>query len=96
MIEFLVFVVTGFAVSLSVWYLLEALPGGAVRFERGTLREYGILHAAIAYVFAGPVLTLTTAFANDARFAQLCVGFFVSVFWSVVLGMTIVGLVLSF
>lgn len=96
MIELLVFLVTGFAVSLAAWYLFEALPGAAIRFESRTIGEYGLLHSGIAYAFAGPVLALSTIITKPAGFSKALAGISISILWSVALGMTIIGIVLSF
>lgn len=95
MIELLVFAVTGFAISLAAWFLMDALPGARVRFERETLGEYGLFHSGIAFAFAGPVITLDNAISRSSGLVRFSVGFAIALLWAIALGMTVIGLVLS-
>lgn len=95
MIELLVFAVTGFAISLAAWFLMDALPGAAVRFERQTVSEYGLFHSGIAFALAGPVITLDNAVSRSSGLLRFSAGFAIAVLWAVALGMTVIGLVLS-
>lgn len=95
MVELLVFAVTGFAVSLAAWFLFDALPGKQVRFERKTLAEYGLFHSGVAFAFAGPVMALENVVSQSSSLMRFAAGLAISLLWSVALGMTVIGLILS-
>ena len=85
------FLIVGFACGLAFWHLLNASSEEPVDgFRRETIDDLGLTFSAVAFAFAGPVLTACEMRARGHRMVRLLIALVAGV-WAISLGIVLTG-----
>jgi len=92
--DFVMVETIGFAAALAMWFLIAALPGAPVSFDRETVMRIGPMFAVVIFALTGPIMALEDRRGRRTPERRL-ISWFFAVLWALALGMVIVGLAMK-